>query len=245
MNRGFWYAGNGMALQQRKIDCVGNNLANASTAGFKRDTALINTFDDQLALVMHRQRISGTFTHAYVDTSYTDLTQGFPEYTESPFDVAIIGDVYFNIAAYNGDTMLTRCGNWELDSEGYLALSHSGRILGENGEIYLGTKDFVIDVDGAIYIDGQMVDRLRLSYIDPKSDVTKFGANMFTAVNATDVPEGLRFDIIQGAIERSNIDWNYELAMLMNSNRLYEANSSMLKMMDNLIQGSNSLCKKV
>lgn len=244
MNRGFWYAGNGMALNQRKIDCVGNNLANASVAGYKRDTLLIRRFDEHLALVKHREALSGTFDHAYVDQSYTDLEQGFLEGTDSPFDVAIDGDVYFNIAGYNGNTMLTRNGNWELDSEGYLALSNSGRILGENGEIYLGTKDFVIDIDGAIYIDGQLVDRLRLSYIDPESDVTKFGANMFTTANATDVPEGLRYNIIQGALERSNIDWNYELAMLMNSNRLYEANSSMLKLMDNLIQGSNSLCKK-
>lgn len=244
MNRGFWYAGNGMALNQRKIDCVGNNLANASVAGYKRDTILIKRFDEHLALVKHREALSGTFDHAYVDQSYTDLEQGFLEGTDSPFDVAIDGDVYFNIAGYNGNTMLTRNGNWELDSEGYLTLSNSGRILGENGEIYLGTKDFVIDIDGAIYIDGQLVDRLRLSYIDPDSDVTKFGANMFTTANATEVPEGLRYNIIQGALERSNIDWNYELSMLMNANRLYEANSSMLKMMDNLIQGSNSLCKK-
>ncbi len=245
MNRAFWYAGNGMVLNQRKLDCIGNNLSNASTAGYKRDTIIINTFDEQMALVKHREALSGTFSQAYVDTSYTDLEQGFLEGTESPFDVAIDGDVYFNIAGYNGDTMLTRCGNWELDSEGYLALSHSGRILGENGEIYLGTKDFVIDVDGAIYIDGMLVDRLRLSYIDPESDVTKFGANMFTAVTATEVPEGTRYNILQGVLERSNIDWNYELSMMMNSNRLYEANSSVLKMIDSLVQGSNSLCKKV
>lgn len=245
MNRAFWYAGNGMVINQRKLDCIGNNLANASTAGYKRDTILVNRFDEQMILVKHREALSGTFAQTYVDTSYTDLTQGFLEGTESPFDVAIDGDVYFNIAGYNGDTMLTRNGNWELDSEGYLCLSNSGRILGENGEIYLGTKDFVIDVDGAIYIDGQLVDRLRLSYIDPESDVTKFGANMFTAVNAAEVPEGLRYNILQGVLERSNIDWNYELTMMMNANRLYEANSQILKMADNLVQGSNSLCKKV
>ncbi|MDE7228853.1 MAG: flagellar hook-basal body complex protein, partial [Oscillospiraceae bacterium] len=112
MNRGFWYAGNGMALNQRKLDCIGNNLANASTAGYKRDTIIINTFDEQMALVKHREAISGTLRQAYVDTSYTDLGQGFLEGTDSPFDVAIDGDVYFNIAGYNGDTMLTRCGNW-------------------------------------------------------------------------------------------------------------------------------------
>ncbi len=245
MNRGYYYACNGMIMNQRMIDCIGNNLANASTAGYKRDTVVTNTFDEQMILVKHRQELSGTFKHQFVDTSYTDLEQSSFEYTESPFDVAINGDVYFNIAGYNGETMLTRNGQWELDSEGYLCLNNSGRILGENGEIYLGNKDFVIDVDGTIYQDGEVVDRLLLSYIDPEGDVTKFGANMFTSVDARAVPEGTRYDIIQGAFERSNIDWNYELTMMMNSNRLYETNSKILQICDSMNRSATSLCKKV
>lgn len=245
MNRGFYYAGNGMVLNQRKLDCIGNNLANVSTAGYKRDTVLTNTFDEQMILVKHRQALSGTFFHTYVDTSYTDLEQGSPEYTDSPFDVCIMGNVYFNIAGYNGQNMLTRNGNWELDDQGYLCLNSSGRILGENGEIYLGNKDFVIDADGAIYQNGQLVDRLRLSYIDPDADVTKFGVNMFTSVNAQPVPANERYDIIQGALERSNTDWNYELNMLLEANRMYEANSSFLKLYQSMNSSSNNLCKRV
>ena len=157
--------------------------------------------------------------------------------------MAIHGDVYFNIAGYNGDTMLTRNGAWELDGEGYLCLSNSGRILGENGEIYLGNKDFVIDVDGRIYQDGQLVDRLLLSYINPDATTEKFGANMFTAVEAGDVPEDLAFDIIQGALERSNVDVNYELTMLMNTQRLFEANSTIFQLCDSMNQRAASLCK--
>lgn len=245
MNRGFYYAANGMIMNQRMIDCVGNNMSNASTAGYKRDTVLTNTFKEQMILVKHREALSGTFTHRYVDTSYTDLGQSSFELTESPFDVAIYGDVYFNIAGYNGETMLTRNGQWELDSEGYLCLNSSGRILGENGEIYLGDKDFVIDVDGTIYQDGEVVDRLLLSYLDPDADVTKFGANMFTSVEAGEIPEGLQYQIVQGSFERSNIDWNYELTMLMNSNRLYEANSQILQLCDTMNQSASGLCKKV
>ncbi len=243
MNRGYYYAANGMIMNQRKLDAVGNNLTNMSTVGFKRDTILTKTFDEQMILVKHREETSGTFAHAYVDTSYTDLEQGSLEYTESPFDVAIHGDVYFNIAGYNGEQMLTRNGQWELDGEGYLTLSTSGRVLGENGEIYLGNKDFVIDSDGYIYQDGEVVDRLLLSYIDPEGDVVKFGANMFTSVDAGAVPEGLKFDIIQGAVERSNIDLNYEMTMMMNANRLYEASSAILKLCDGMNQKSNSICK--
>lgn len=245
MNRGFYYACNGMIMNSRKLECVGNNLANATTPGYKRDTVLVNRFHEQLILVKHREEVSGTFAHTYVDTSYTDLEQSSFEYTESPFDVAIWGNVYFNIRGYNGQTMLTRNGQWELDSEGYLTLSTSGRVLGERGEIYLGTKDFVIDVDGAIYQDGEYIDTLRLSYIDPESDVTKFGVNMFTEVEAQEPPEGMRYDIIQGAYERSNVDWNYELAMMMNANRLYEASSEIFKICDSINQQKASLCRKV
>ena len=117
MNRGYYYACNGMIMNQRKLDCIGNNLANMSTAGYKRDTIITNRFQEQMILVKHREETSGTFAQTYVDTSYTDLGQGTFEFTESPFDVAINGDVYFNIAGYNGETMLTRNGQWELDGE--------------------------------------------------------------------------------------------------------------------------------
>ena len=252
MNRGYYYAANGMFLNQRKMDCIGNNLANVSTAGYKRDTVLTNTFDEQMILVKHREELSGTFAHRYVDTSYTDLEQSSFEYSDSPFDVAIAGDVYFNVRTnYPGadrEIMLTRNGQWELDGEGYLVLNNTGRIQGENGDIYIGDKDFVIDADGTIYrgyIGGEVIDRLRLSYINPDADVKKFGANMFTEVEASDPPADLRYDVIQYATERSNVDWNYELNMLLEANRLYEANSTMLKMCDQLNQGATGLCKKV
>ena len=256
MNRGFYYAANGMIINSNKLDCIGNNLANVTTSGYKRDTILTNTFDEQMILIKHREELSGTFTHRYVDTSYTDLEQSSFEYTDSPFDVAIWGDVYFNVrSTYPGSEdqiMLTRNGQWELDGEGYLILGHSGRIQGENGDIYLGTKDFLIDIDGRIYLQNEetgqyteYLDRLRVSYIDPRSDIKKFGADMFTEVQVTDPPGELRYDIVQGAFERSNVDWNYELNMLMNTYRMYEANSRILKIIDTLNQGSMNLCKKV
>lgn len=245
MNRGFYLAANGMIMNQRKLDCIGNNLTNMSTSGYKADTILTQRFDEAMILVKHREELSGTFGMTYVDTSYSNLEQGTFEMTDSPFDVAIQGNVYFNVAAYNGQTMLTRNGQWELDGEGYLCLSNSGRILGENGEIFVGNKDFVIDVDGTVYQDGQVVDRLLLSYINPEGNIDKFGANLFTSVEATEVPEGERFDIIQGAYERSNIDLNYEMTMMMNANRLYEASSSILKLIDGMNQKAASQIAKL
>ena len=244
MNRGFYLAANGMIMNQRKLDAIGNNLTNMSTSGYKADTILTQRFDEAMVLVKHREELSGTFGQTYVDTSYTNLEQGSFEFTESPFDVGINGNVYFNINSYTGQRMLTRNGQWELDSEGYLCLSNSGRIVGENGEIFVGDKDFVISPDGTISQNGEIVDRLLLSYIDPEGNIDKFGANMFTSVDAGEVPEGERFEIIQGAYERSNIDLNYEMTMMMNANRLYEASSSILKLMDSMNQkAATQICK--
>ena len=117
-------------------------------------------------------------------------------------------------------------------------------LVGENGEIFVGDKDFVISPDGTISQNGEVVDRLLLSYIDPEGNIDKFGANMFTSVDAGEVPEGERFEIIQGAYERSNIDLNYEMTMMMNANRLYEASSSILKLMDSMNQkAATQICK--
>ena len=82
-------------------------------------------------------------------------------------------------------------------------------------------------------------------YINPEGNIDKFGANLFTSVEATEVPEGERFDIIQGAYERSNIDLNYEMTMMMNANRLYEASSSILKLIDGMNQKAASQIAKL
>ena len=61
MNRGFYYACNGMIMNQRKLDCIGNNLTNMYTPGYKRDTIITNRFQEQMILVKHREELSGTF----------------------------------------------------------------------------------------------------------------------------------------------------------------------------------------
>ena len=48
MNRGFYYACNGMIMNQRKLDCIGNNLTNMYTPGYKRDTIITNRFQEQM-----------------------------------------------------------------------------------------------------------------------------------------------------------------------------------------------------
>ena len=234
MLRGFYNAAQGMLVKQRQLDAIGNNIVNMNTAGYKKDEIVMNTFMDELILVNERQETSGHFLQTYVDISKTNLEQSNFTFTDSVFDVAVFGNMYFNIAAQDGEVYQTRNGQWELDGEGYLVLGKVGRVQGENGDIYLGTDNFVIKNDGTILVDNEEVDRLLLTYIPPEADVEKIGDNLMRYEGDEALPDGEIFDIIQGAWEHSNVDGNKEVTQMMEAQRLYQANSAILKALDNI-----------
>lgn len=232
MLRGFYNAGQAMLIKQRQLDAIGNNIVNVNTAGYRKDEIVTNTFMDELVLVNERKETSGHLLQTYVDISKTNLEQSNFTFTESHFDVGIYGNVYFNIKAEDGEVYQTRNGQWELDNEGYLILGKSGRVQGEGGDIYLRRDDFIIDNDGTIYIDNQPVDKLLLTYIPPDADVEKIGDNLMRYEGGEALPANERYDIIQGCWEHSNVDGNKEVTQMMEAQRLYEANSKILKALD-------------
>ena len=234
MLRGFYNAAQGMIVKQRQLDAIGNNIVNVNTSGYRKDEIVTNTFMDELILVNGRRETSGHFLQTYADISKTNLEQSNFTYTESNFDVAIYGNVYFNIRDNAGNVYQTRNGQWELDGEGYLILGKAGRVQGRNGDIFLGVDDFEINNDGVITINGETVDTLLLTYIPPEADVDKIGNDLMLYEGGEQLPEGEFFDVIQGAWEHSNVDGNKEITQLMEAHRLYEANSKILKALDQI-----------
>ncbi len=247
MLRGFYNAAQGMIVKQRQLDCIGNNIVNINTAGYRKDEIITNTFLDELILVNGRKETSGHLLQTYADVSKTNLEQSNFTWTESNFDVAIFGNVYFNIRAKNNTVYQTRNGQWELDGEGYLILGKAGRVQGQNGDIRLNTDDFRIDNDGRIFVterqideegravyNERQVDQLLLTYIPPDADVDKLGNNLMLYTGNAQLPEGEYFDVIQGAWEHSNVDGNKEVTQMMEAQRLYQANSQILKALDQI-----------
>ena len=234
MLRGFYNAAQGMIVKQRQLDAIGNNIVNVNTSGYRKDEIVTNTFMDELILVNGRRETSGHFLQTYADISKTNLEQSNFTYTESDFDVAIYGNVYFNIRDNAGNVYQTRNGQWELDGEGYLILGKAGRVQGRNGDIYLGADGFEINNDGVITMNGEVVDTLLLTYIPPDADVDKIGNDLMLYEGGEQLPDGEFFDVIQGAWEHSNVDGNKEITQLMEAHRLYEANSKILKALDQI-----------
>lgn len=242
MNRGLYGAAQAMINQQRIFDCISNNVTNINTAGYRKDEIVLNTFQEQLYLIGHRDKTSGTYYQTYVDSSKTNLEQGHGfEWTDSPFDVGIYGNVYFNVRyEKDGEIYQTRNGQWGLDSEGYLWLGGVGRVQGENGDIYIGNDDFIIDERGIIFDENQQViDTLMLTYIPWDADVHKEGDSLFLYEGEPmEIPEEevLDFAILQGVYEKSNVDAIKEMTQAMEAHRMYEASSKIFKGFDTLNQ---------
>jgi len=247
--RGFYNATQAMLVKQRELDTVANNIDNINTSGFRKDEVTLNTFMDELIWVQRRRAThSGTFQQTYVEESRTNLEQGNFEFTESKFDVAIQGNVYFNITDRNGNTFQSRSGQFELDDNGFLTLGATGRVQGLNGDIYIGTDDFVIRSDGSITsgTTGEPIDTLLLTYIPldaPAVDVLKVGDNLFNYTGGAAMPADETFAIIQGAFEKSNVDGNKEMLKVIELQRMFEANSSVVKAFDAINSKSSDLAK--
>lgn len=240
MNRGYYTAAQAMLNQQRILDAISNNVSNINTAGYRKDEIVLNTFQEQLFLVNKGTETSGMSYQTYVDTSKTNLEQSGFEYSDSPFDVAMYGNMYFNVSygKENGRVFQTRNGQWGLDNEGYLWLDGAGRVQGENGDIYIGSDAFTIDERGVIRNENQeIIDTLLLTYIPPDADVHKEGDSLFLYEgDPVEIPADEEFAVIQKAYEKSNVDTVKEMTQAMEAHRMYEAASRILRGFDSINQ---------
>lgn len=248
MNRGYYTAAQAMINQQRILDAVSNNVSNINTAGYRKDEIVLNTFQEQLFLVNKRTETSGTSYQTYVDISKTNLEQSGFEFTDSPFDVAMYGNMYFNVRYGkdpDGGIFQTRNGQWGLDAEGYLWLDGAGRIQGENGDIYIGNDDFTIDEMGVIRnADNDIIDTLLLTYIPPEADVHKEGDNLFLYEgDPVQIPDDEEFVVVQRAYEKSNVDSVKEMTQAMEAYRMYEAASRILRGFDSINQEAATIAE--
>ena len=249
MLRGYYTAANGIINEQRILNVITNNIANAQTAGYKSDEAIPTTFAEELLLINGSHSETGTIRYRTIDYTFTDLEQGTFENTGSRLDMAIVGNVYFNIEERRtGETLLTRNGQFTINSEGYLTLGSSGYVLDGNGQrIQLGTADFEVDRFGTITTDDGRTFDLGLTYIAAGTDIEKVDDNLMrpydnTALGA--VPADETYQIKQGWYERSNVDVAEETIKAMDAQHVFTACSTALKIINSVNQiAANDLAK--
>ncbi len=241
----FYAVASGMLQQQRTINVISNNIANVNTAGFKAERVVAGTFEQQFLTRLENGEYVSIGEGSPVRTIEQVVSmhgENLIKDTDRAYDFAISGEGYFTIVDDEEKTYLTRNGAFDIDDEGFLILPDRGRVQGMKGDIKLDKADFVVTTEGLI-IDGKgkVVDRLLIqkpAVIDQENaetqdqDFVKYENGMYAVGNAELLEEINPPNIYNYALEGSNIDINREYAMMMESQRNFQACSSALKMVD-------------
>lgn len=257
MVRGLYTAYTGMINQQKRLDTVTNNLANASTTGFKREELTSKSFDQMLTVKLNdlsvpylNEGIGKMSLGVKIGENYTDYSQGSFKETGNTYDLALAGNGFFTISYTdkkgNTSEKYTRDGEFTMDSEGYLRTLEGDYVQGEGGNIMIPveTSEVSIRDNGDIYADGEYVDSLRIVDFEDYNNIEKFGENLYNVVDGATETESTAA-VKQGYLEMSNINVVKEMVEMITISRAYESNQKLIQTEDDMLDKSVNQVGKV
>lgn len=245
----------GMQAQQTQLDVISHNLANVSTAGFKRGTAL---FEDLIYQNL-RQVGGNTAENAELPTGLQiglgvrtvatarTYTQGNLQQTDNRLDVAINGNGFFRVQLPDGTTAYTRDGSFKLNAEGQV-VTNQGYLLVDGITVPANAQSLTIGKDGTVTatIPGQVapqaIGQITLATFINPAGLEPLGQNLFRESPASGAPaegapgtEGFG-QTLQGYLESSNVNVVQELVNMIQTQRAYELNSKAVTTSDQMLQ---------
>lgn len=220
---------------RRELDVIANNLANLNTTGFKGESVLFEEHLMPTARFDHFQRPNDRRVSFVLDReTHTNMSQGSVMPTEGKLDVAIDGDAFFAVETPGGNRY-TRGGSFALNSAGEL-VTHAGyRVLGAGGPITLDPNDtdVMIASDGTISNREGERGKLNLVRFDSTAVLTKQGDGLYTS-NVEPQPAGVTSNVIQGSLEKSNVQPILEMGRMIEITRAYTTLASLMSRADEL-----------
>ncbi len=223
MNNALYASFLGMRARQRTLDAISDNIANASTSGFKSDHPYFRSVEggdlpENARSGARDRRGLGVVTYGAVDFS-----AGAVRETGRALDVAIDGDAFLSVQTPRGERY-TRNGNFTLDASGQL-VTHSGDlVLGERGAITVPSGEVSIARDGTVSVDGRTIDKLKMvRFADPRAALVKEGGTLFNTTGAEQPTVAKSANVIQGALEGSNVNSVSEMVAMMQNGREFDS----------------------
>ena len=217
MDRGLYLAASGMLAEQIRQDQIANDLANASTAGYKAERTTQQSFGEMLLTnSVTGQRIGNVTTAVAVTNTATDWTPGIMKDTGEPLDFAINGDGFFAVQTDQGPRY-TRNGQFTSDDQGRLMTLEGDLVLGRTGQpVSLGA-------DGKV--DPRLLNVVTLN--NPE----KVG-NSYVTGTPGNVAGQVAGSVRSGSLEASSADPTQSMVDMMASLRAYESGQKVIQTID-------------
>lgn len=260
MPRALWAGASGMAAQQTNVDLIANNVANVNTSGFKRQRADFQDlfYETRVAPGARTGDQSQNPTGVQIGTGVNLISttrifgEGSIEPTGKDTDLAIAGDGFFEVSLPDGSTAFTRAGDFRIDANGSL-VTPDGYFLVPNITVPDGASQVSVAQTGTVtaLVNGAEtgIGTLTLTRFRNNSGLNAIGRNLFQESPASGAPQqgtpgsGGLGTLVQGSLEKSNVEVVTELVNLIVAQRAYEMNSRTVKASDEMLQTANEIVR--
>jgi flagellar basal-body rod protein FlgG len=223
MYKGIYIALSGAILKKKHMDIFAQNIANATTSGYKKERI---SFKDYLIPADNQHGFENdSRTMSVTSNIVTDFSKGTLIKTGNPLDLSINGEGFF---ALEGNRY-TRNGNFKISSEGYLVTQDDIKVLGGGGPITVQGQKIDVSTSGEVIVDDTAVGTINVVNFTDRSVLLKLSGSTFV----TDEPgENIKSNISQGYLEASNVDVIKEMVQMIMSLREFEAYQKMIHSFD-------------
>jgi len=260
MFRALYTGASGMMAQQTNLDNIANNLANSSTAGFRRRRVQFQDMMYQNVVVpgsaaTDQNVAAGLQVGLGSRSSATEIiqSQGDFQSTGNPLDLAIEGAGFFQVTLPSGETAYTRGGSFHLDQSGNIVTA-DGNQLNPTITIPNNATNISIGSDGTVSVtlpgqtNAQQIGTIQLAMFPNPGGLNSIGKNLLMPTTASGdaivgTPggnEGLG-TVAQGSLEQSNVNVVEEFVEMIMAQRSYESNSRVVNAADQMFQQVNQL----
>ncbi|MBT6312567.1 MAG: flagellar basal-body rod protein FlgG [Alphaproteobacteria bacterium] len=247
-------AATGMHAQQLNVEVISHNIANINTTSYKRQRA---EFQDLLYENIRRPGAPSTDTGTLVPAGiqiglgvktaavYRIGDQGSLQVTQSPLDIAIEGDGFFQIDLPDGTTGFTRAGSFQLNAQEQVVTA-DGFLLQPGITIDPQATDIAVNASGEVLVKlpGQVEDtvagQITLAGFANPAGLEAIGGNLFLQTAASGdanvtAPGTVGLGTVrQGFLEASNVNVVAELTSMITAQRAYEMNSKVIQATDEM-----------
>ena len=213
----------------REMQLVANNIANASTTGFRREGMVFSEH-------VKRLEEGPSLSMANGNTRHVDLTQAGLSQTGGTFDFAIQGDGFFQIETPEG-LRLTRAGSFTPNADGELVTPDGFRVMDEGGgAVFIPPDAAQISLarDGTLSADGEPLTRIGLWQASDPQQLTHEGGTLFASAGGLEPVEG--GVVLQGFVEGSNVNPIAEVSRMIEVQRAYEMGQGLLDREDDRVR---------
>ena len=220
-----------IVAQQRVMDVIADNIANANTAGFKAERV---QFSDWLVRRQGSDAPQGDRTIAYTQdrATWREQQAGTLTHTGNPFDLGLTSDGYFTVSTSRGPR-LTRDGRFGLMPNGTIADAAGDAVLDSNGRpIVLSTTDTQITIAGDGTVSSENGQLAKIGIVQPTDpmQLSAEGSTLFRSGSSTTAMASP--GLVQGSIEDSNVQPLLEMTRMIDGLRQFQFVSQFIQAED-------------